>query len=279
MSSLVQATSNGVTVTSTTSTQEEVDRAAGVTAEEVKADEQTQAEPATAETTEEEKPKVKGGFQKRIDKLTKRNYELEAVIKAFEEKTAKPVEAQTADGKTIKLDDYPTVEEYVTALVKDMTQSELKSFLKQAEEQNQIETQQSQQRGFEEKYSEKLTAYKEAHPEVEEIEDLDIPIYGEVQQAILEADNGPEITYYLAAHPEEAKRLMELSRMRAVTEIGRISNRLEKPSSDQKPVSKVQPPIKPVTGAATKSTVSLEDLPPHEYIKRRNAELAAQRKR
>ena len=82
----------GLMLSSTTDTQEQVNEAAGIKAVEAPATEEveTAAAPETAEITESEKPKGKkvGGFQKRINALTK----------SLREEQSKREEAGTAPG-------------------------------------------------------------------------------------------------------------------------------------------------------------------------------------
>lgn len=71
----------------------------------------------------------------------------------------------------------------------------------------------------------RVAAFRKTNPtydkDLEAVADVRVPEF--MQQALMEAEDGPAIIHYLAKHPEEAKKLVALSPLSGVTAIGRIS--------------------------------------------------------
>lgn len=314
-----------VTVASTTDTQDQVNQAAGGVPQdeeqpELKAppsgdqqvDSETQEAPPEPEKKEEkhEAAKVPRGVDKRIDKLTREKNELAAKVAALEAKqngshadtvdnqrTAPEVpteiaakfdtfdawsEKQLAAGKAANIDDFLEARD----TWKDARRAQQEE--KEAAAQYQAEIAST--------YNEKVEAFKAEHDDWEEVVGgTELVIPPGVGPAILELENGPEVTYWLATHPKEAKELNELSPFRAVAEIGRIAARLEKAepesptnnatnskSPDRMPIvsSKAPPPIRPLGGNALRSqNRDYNSMSQDEYNKLRDAEEKAARRR
>lgn len=288
--------SRDITIASTTDTPEEVKRVAALDApkpetppeEEVKTEteetpvkEEVESEPATEAKTEGEetpgKPKGKGGFQRRIDKLTKRNYQLEEELESQKERTERLL-AQLETGAKVQAptstdDPEPQLrqfegksyEDYVKALARWTARQENKS-------QAQVEAKKSEEARTQEvfkSYNQRLSEARGRYEDYDEVVGQDISIPQSAKVAIIELENGPDIAYYLGQHPEVCEDLLELSDVQAVAHIGAISSAL-RPAEGEKESPKTvgtlaPPPIKPVAGASTKSTVPLDELPYREY--------------
>lgn len=92
---------------------------------------------------------------------------------------------------------------------------------------------QDQTRRFEavrDTFNERKATFEADHPDFEDVvyQD-DVKISPPMSQAILEAEDGPAIAYYLGQNPEVAERLSKLSPAQAVYEIGKISTRISNP--------------------------------------------------
>ena len=204
------------------------------------------SEPDEAE--EEQAPKRKGGFQRRIDKLVREKRELEARIAALEKRLAGGEQAAGESGETRrpaaaeegkpKPEDFDTYEAYTEAL------TDWK--LEQRERQR---VQEDAQRRVYESWMARIQAARQAHPDFDEVVDSDVPVSAAMQQAILESDNGAEIAYWLGKHPEEAERISKLPPIAAIREIGRIEASLAAPPPQPKaPVTRAPKPVTPVSG-------------------------------
>jgi hypothetical protein len=84
-----------------------------------------------------------------------------------------------------------------------------------------------------------------------------------------ELPNGPQVMKHLIMNPEASQRLAAMSQERASLELGRISERLEGRNGGF--VSKSAPPIKPVSGGNTRSSVPMDEMDMASYIKARAA--------
>jgi hypothetical protein len=242
-------------------------------------------EPETPETPEpaedkaapeEDKPKPKehkSGWQKRIDKLTARNHMLESRIAEFEAKQ-KPTEESKQEAKPSgepKLADFGNdVEKFLEARDAWKENSE-----KQAAESERrkvaVDTYNekvSKARGEYEDWDEVVTGSKAVVPQA-------------AIDAVIELDNGPDVAYYLAQHPEETESLMGMSAIRTIQAISKISDKVAEEKAAPPPKNKVKPPepLTPVGGSATRSNTPLDQLSIKEYMKIRNKQERESRNR
>jgi hypothetical protein len=91
--------------------------------------------------------------------------------------------------------------------------------------------------------------------------------------AIIESDNGPDIGYYLAKHPEEAAAMMDMTSTHAIhVAVGKISDKLLGEKAKPAVKEKVRPPapVTPVGSSAARTNIPLEEMPIRDYIKVRN---------
>ncbi len=237
-----------------------------VPAAEVQPEPDSESEPEHEES-EEAKSKSKGGFQRRIDKLTKQLRLTEQERDTLREKTVKPAaeESQPPAPKSDKpkIEDFQSPDEWADA--RDAWK---------AEQERKAEFQERQREVFD-NFNKQVSQVREQNDDFDEVMNQNIVIPLSVQEAIPTLENGAAVAYHIAKNPDIAKELMDMLPARAIAEVGRISERLLSASSTVRPpkqekiVSKAEAPIQPVNGTA-KSTVPLEDLPPREYQRIRN---------
>ena len=223
-------------------------------------------EPETETEAAEAKPRHKSGWQKRIDKLTARNHQLENRIAEFEAK-ARPAE----EARPFQLPQEPKWAEYQAA------GKSIDEFLRDRDTwkdvQAGISRQEEMKKAINDAYNEKASkALGEYEDWSEVVSSSKVILPQDAIDAIKEVDNGPAVAYYLAQHPEEAEALNEFTPKRAVLEIGRISDKLTAEKEKPAPKPKVVPPapITPVTSSGTKTSTPLEKMSMREYIKIRN---------
>ena len=235
--------------------------------QETKAETENTEESATSEPTEdtsEEKPKKKGGFQKRINQLTRTVRELERQLETVAKSTSQPAKTEEAEPKLEDFDDYG---KYARAVAKwEIKQAKSEMASSSQEEINRVlrMRQEDDFRGRLEAYSEKNEDFEEA---VQEVAPL---IRGAALEALMDSRHAPEIIHHLAKNPEDAERLSTLSPLAAAREIGKIEARLEnKPS---RKTTSAPPPAKTVTGN-TNVSKKLEDMDMKAFIKARRAGL------
>jgi hypothetical protein len=213
----------------------------------------------------DDKPKKKGGFQKRIDKLNARVTEKERELEYWKQEALKKPNANPAqkveanlkstDGKPepAKFDSHS---DYVEALTdwkidqkaKDRETKQAQDKVK-SEHENVLKTYQDRVKAF----SEKTKDFNDVLAEAD-----DIQVSPTVQQLIVESEHGPEILYELAKNREEVERLNKLSPLSAAREMGKIESRFSSNSSDKKvetkKITNAPKPLETVGGGGKGST-------------------------
>lgn len=241
---------------------------------------------AKAEEHEEqaEKPKPKGGFQARIDRLIKQNATLEAQLEAVRKTAPAKEEAAPEVKGRPKQSDFTNNDEYIEALV-DWTAEQK---IAKAKHDDARAAEAAQQKETFDAYNRGVAAAKSVHEDFAEVvgQDLTIPIG--VQLAIIEMkEQGPEVAYFLGSNPELCDELMKMSPMKAIAEAWKISEKLneseaeeeeeteEKPAAkakvEEKPARKAPEPIKPVGNGKTRSAVPLNEMSMADFKKARAA--------
>lgn len=211
-------------------------------------------------------------FQKRIHKITSRleteNAELKKRLEELEGKGGKKEEVKEANPRPLR-SAFPQTDQgqldYEDALVKwgaEKTLAEKTVKEQQAAEKERLETNLTN-------YRAQVAEFKASHEDWDDVVNQDIPMHVSVQLAIMEQENGAAIVYHLGRHPEYAKKLASLSPLSAVMEVGRLSTKLTAASGSsgsgtgrratEKPKPRVPAPIRPVSTAATTSTLTSRD--------------------
>lgn len=217
---------------------------------------------------DEEQPKKKGGFQRRIDRLTREKAELAARLEALEAKAGgeKPAEAApkpaAPTGKP-SVEQFETYDEYVEALADWKTEQKLAA-RQQQDEEAKAKAAQTQRLAA---WSEKVKAAESKYDDFEEVAyNPSVRITTAMQEAILESPVGPDLAYWLGSHPQDAARIADLSPVSQARELGKIEASLSAPPEPKKPKPSAAPaPIKPVSAAAAPSTKRVEDMSFDEY--------------
>lgn len=231
------------------------------------------------------KPKADGGFQRRIDKLTRKIHDQEREIEALKRASnpapsAEPSTAGDPD-KEPQQDDFGNYEDYLKAVGRYEARQAIK------EEREALERKQA-----EEAFVKRLEPTKAKHADFDEVIQSagDIVIPDAAVAAIQHSDDPGEIMYHLAMHPEEAEKLAGMNPIQQVRAIARIEAQIS--SAEQKPAepptpkpkvaaSSAPPPLKPVPGSSTERpkfdphTADSSDPRWAERRKQRIAELAA----
>lgn len=254
-----------------------------------------EAAPPEEKAASEEKPKVKGGFQARIDRLIKQQAATEERALAAEKKAAElEAKANGATPKTeAKVDAEPVRENFQTEaeFIRALTRWEVKQELKAEREAEEKEAQAAAAKEAITSYNKKAIEAQAAHEDWNEVfkQDINIPII--VGDAIVHTiKNGPEVAYFLGKNPEICEEMCAVHPLEAVAMAVKISEQLEKNSGEEaeteeeeepeekaekaaaeeeKPVRKAPAPIKPVSGGTTRSTIPLAKTDYQTYKKLR----------
>lgn len=239
-----------------------------------------------SEETTDDKPKVviKGGFQKRIDRLIKHSASLEEENAKLKEQLAKGTkdepkgsEKQVAANGEPQRESFGTDIEYMKALVRwEMKQEQENDRLKEAA---------ADRKEIVNAYNRRALELQAQHGDYNEVVGKNTePIPSKVAQVIFEdLENGPDVCYFLGKHPEICQEMMEVGPRKAVAMAWKISEQLapgekkddeevdEKEEAKVKVTSKAPPPIKPVNSGSTKSSVPIDRMSMADYKKARAA--------
>lgn len=249
---------------------------------EVDTDSETEVEhdeSAKDESSDADKPKKKGGFQRRIDKLNKarslaeeeRDYWREQALKKGE--SQKPETQETPAQKTAKdtagkpdPDKFETVAEYLEAVADwkyeqriQKAEADKKIAEAKTEQQKKISTFQEKR----EEFKKSVADYDEALESVEHI-----PLSVALHDFILESEYGPQLAYELAKNPEEYERVAKLSPLALYREMGKMEAKISPASTSEKTpnkITKAPAPIKPVSRGAVTSTKDPGEMSYREY--------------
>jgi hypothetical protein len=217
-------------------------------------------------------PKPKGGFQKRIDKLTKNNSELEREKEFWRQEALRaktpvvetPKASTTSELKEPSESDFQTHSEYVRALTKyevAIAKEELVSSQRKSEAQTRTQTVQQE-------FKARQEAFRAATPDFDEVlEEADTRVSNDLIQEIVESEHGPELQYYLAKNPDEALRLSSLPPLKLAREVGKIESRFSttQESTPAKKTTGAPPPPTPTGKSSPTSGKDPGDMNPQEY--------------
>ena len=228
---------------------------------------QNPAEQAPAKT-EPAPGEGKNRLSRRLDKAWRERAEAQAKAEFFEsrlkelEAKANPVKSEGAP----RLEDFSDIQEYAKAFAEHEKQQTFKELSTRHQQQTQ-----AQERA-------KLIAGWEQKASSAKYDDFD-EVVGDLQPttpwavAVMEADNGDEIAYYLGTHLDEAKAIAQLSPIGQARAIGKLEAKLAAEPPKPKPTSQAPAPISPVSGT---SSGPAEKPPASDFkawLKHRNKEL------
>lgn len=208
--------------------------------------------------SEKEKPKKKGGFQRRIDKLNARHTAAQQEIEhwkamALKNAASEPKADTKVESKAEANSDEPNPEtfdthtEYVKAITAWTVKKEAKA-AKEAENKEKLaeESKTAIQAHLdrEKSFKKNVKDYDDVVAEVDDI--LATPA---VTQAIVESDHGPELIYELAKNRAEFERINKLPPLAAARELGKLEAKFatsEEKQSEPTKLTKAPKPIEPV---------------------------------
>lgn len=251
--------------------------------------EQAVVEPAKAETDEpEETPnpekdaeaeakKGKNREARRIDKMHRERAEAiargDSYQRQFEELQAsmRPKAPQGAP----KLEDFEDIDSYANAVATyRITEND------KAREQNQRQASEQQQasqleESWEKQVDEGESKYDDFHAKVGSYKpDPNIPW----SRAIMSADNGADVAYYLQSNFKEAQIIAQLDGFSQVFEIGKLAAKLASQTPAARKASQAPSPIKPLSGGSTNTDRKLAEVDSQDEFDKRRREYIAQKR-
>lgn len=201
------------------------------------------------EQPEEQRPKGKGGFQRRIDKLIARQAELERQLAERTAVQPPPVApAPAAPAGEPKIEAYASYDEYVSALTDWRVENkfrEMEAAITKAQAEEAVATQQRE-------FSVKLEAAREKYEDFDDVVSAAPPITVVTRDFILDSAVGTEIMYQLGQHPADAAKLAQLSPITQIKVLHALEARLapQTPETKPKATTKAPEPIRPIGTSA-----------------------------
>lgn len=183
------------------------------------------------------------------------------------------------------LDQFSDYDQYVEALSEWKTEQKLeqreRELARQAREWHAQEQQRQLMSGWQQRIGEFRSTAGDFDDVLAAVEHIEIP--PEIQRALIEYDNGPQLAYALAKEPKELQRIARIESPRAaLRELGKFEARLSAQAETPKraaPVSRAPEPIKPVGQGAVTSTKDPGEMSYQEYKAHREREIAARKRR
>lgn len=258
--------------------------------EEVQKVAQDEAEATAADKQEDsqddaEPKKSKGGFQRRIDELTRQREEerrekerlLSLVERLSDNGRQKPQETPQPQG-TIepKREDFDDYEAYLEARAEFRAVRALEARLQQQEAQRAQQVQMTEQQKQAAAWTARLAEARSKLPDFDDVTaSADVAITPQMSSALMDSEKGAEVAYYLAKNPAEAARIAALSPLGQVREIGKLEDRVS-----AKPVkpSSAPDPIKPVGARSSGGDPLSDKLPMDQWAKNFEKEFYGRRR-
>lgn len=270
--------------------------------------EEDQADPADPATEENrDKGKKKGGFQRKLDKVTKarreaereRDYWRDQFMLKNPQKTEtagdpnpKPIETKADPSRPIAPDPdkFDTHAEYLKAhneyvdKLTDWKYDQRTAADKKVARENAVKT---EYEGLKQKHFERVGEFRKSHADwAETLESIgDVRMSPTVEHAILDSDNSAELLYAFAKDPEEFKRICSLTPEKATRAIGRFESKIDSAPStatpknplvtSEKKVTTAPKPISTINSKAGHVKTSRDELPFDEWAPIRRQELKA----
>lgn len=232
----------------------------------------------TADESQAEREKPKGGFQRRISELTRAQRELReqlaqerAAREALERGKQTPAETEPEPQR----DQFESWDEYESARtrwVARQTYREESARERQATEAREAARQQQELHAT---WSDRLEAARDKFEDIDEYID---PV-GErltaqapaVVQALMASELGPELVRHLGQNPKDLDRIARLPAIQGVYELARLEARLQA----QPKASKAPPPPTSVKTASAPQNSLRDDTDTASWIKARREQLKA----
>lgn len=229
----------------------------------------------TADAEQAEKDKPKGGFQRRISELSRRQRELREALAAEQARNAELLAKvqSPAQGEPSR-DQFESWEDYERAHVRWIARQEFEQVSAERERREAEKSVRSQIETLHAEWTDRLDAAREQFDDLDEyIETVGTQINEGLGEAIKLSPKGPEMVRYLGQNPGELKRLTALSPVAAIYELGRIEARLEtKPK-----VSSAPAPTSGVKTTKAPANALRDEMDTRSWMERRRAEIKGRR--
>ena len=222
--------------------------------------------PSEAAPETDPKPKKsRGGFQSRIDRLTREKYEAEARARDAEAK----LQTQAQPGEPER-DQFESYEDFVVAKAAYKAEEKTKSIIQQERDAARQQQFQQSEAEIESSWLQRVDSARDKYDDYDEITNTDVPVTQAMMRAMKESEHGADIAYYLGNNPAEADRILKLTPGRQFIEIGKLELKVQAP---KKQTSGAPNPITPVKGTGGADTITPDDKDDKKWLERRYKQL------
>ncbi len=233
-------------------------------------DVETSAEEDNGTETDEGRPKKsKGGFQRRISKITAQKAEVarerdywrqKALDAEVSGRERKPAEQRPAVDSSTRpdADNFKSHADYVEAVADWKADQKIKA-LKDEQRNAQLETEHQTER---QKHVERVKSFIKTHDDFEDVLETvdDVPISATLHELIVTSENGPALIYELAKNRAELERMNKLNPIKAAVEFGKFQARIAQNSPEEpKKTTSAPTPPSPVGSKGGKTEKSIYD--------------------
>lgn len=248
--------------------------------EETQAQEQSETQDEVTEessTKTDSKDEEPEWFKKRIDRFTRDMRDLEREKDYWRQQAtqkAEPPKPEPVQEKLKTLEDFDYDEGKYSAYLFQAAETRAVEAAKRAimEDQGKASAQrlQAEFQQAEDKFAETAKDYMQV------TRDPQFPLNQAMHETMMELDNGPQVMYHLAKHQDIASRIYRMSDRQIAAEIGRLSERLQKPPAPSVSKAPEPPPklqAKSPSQAINPASADSDKLSTREWLKRRNKQL------
>jgi hypothetical protein len=212
-------------------------------------------------------------FERKLDKAYRQRAEAQARADLLEKRLAALEQPKAPEGEP-KLEQFDyDPEKYAQAVAEfRLSKAEKERATKQREETIK-QTQERLVSSWEEKAEKGLDKYADWNDVVGEIKPGTA-----MADAIMGAENGDDVAYYIGKHPKEMERIASLPWFSQIREIGKLEAKLLSTPEKPKAPSKAPAPITPLTGAASVASNEPSDQDDTAtWIRKRNKQVHGKR--
>jgi hypothetical protein len=231
-----------------------------------------------ADDQPEPKHELPKGVQKRIDRLTRDKYRLQAELDVARRQApaqqAQPRSTAANANGAPKPEQFKSYEEFLEARAEWKAEQKVSAVLSEMHESTRRQSAEAEQSRLAQTWEERVGKASEVYDDFEEVAlSPDLPISEAMMAALVRTEKGPDVAYYLGKHREVAAQLSTLDPFSAAIRIGEIAATLSQPAP--KKTTNAPEPINPVGGRAspTKDPARMTDAEfaawRREQIKRR----------
>lgn len=221
----------------------------------------TQSPAQEASATPEQEPKPDGeeaepkhtlpkGVQKRIDRLTRDKYRLQAELEVARRQAPQAEPQRPPANGEPKAEQYKSYEEYLEARAEWKAEQRVEKRLGELREKAQRQAGQAEQEKLQSQWEKRVSEALTTYDDFEEVAlSPEVPISEPMMAAILRSPKGADVAYHLGKNPDLAAQIAGLDPISAAIRIGEIAASLSRPNP--KKTTGAPPPINPVGGRAS----------------------------